>query len=212
MCYCSVSGSISALFLLIITSAYSSPSLFLQTKFHERRCLIVLIRRSFQHQPLKNNNIIIRGEHFFQGRERERERGVGNNAWLGRGKREREKNHRRCVIVASQNCELSCSRRPLFLAEVFKCTRSFSNGCACRCRYRRTAAAARDAVFSLLSNMKLLLVKDYVRTQTNKRAPRAYTDEVHKHFKKSAQHYTKFSMCITHEEDISISLPPRCFQ
>jgi hypothetical protein len=60
--------------------------------------------------------------------------------------------------------------------------------------------------------MKLLLVKDYVRTQTNKRAPRAYTDEVHKHFKKSAQHYTKFSMCITHEEDISISLPPRCFQ
>jgi hypothetical protein len=99
MCYCSVSGSRPALFLLIITSAYSSPSLSLQTKFYERRCLIVLIRRSFQHQPLKNNNIIIRGEHFFLGRERdrerererERERGVGNNAWLGRGKREREK-------------------------------------------------------------------------------------------------------------------------
>jgi hypothetical protein len=74
MCYCSVSGSISTLFLLIITSAYSSPSLFLQTKFHERSCLIGLIRRSFQHQPLKNNNIIKRGEHFFQGRERESER------------------------------------------------------------------------------------------------------------------------------------------
>lgn len=89
MCYCSVSGSISTLFLLIITSAYSSPSLFLQTKFHERSCLIGLIRRSFQHEPLKSNNIIKRGEHFFQGRERERE--VGNNAWLGRGGRERER-------------------------------------------------------------------------------------------------------------------------
>ncbi len=88
MCYCSVSGSISTLFLLIITSAYSSPSLFLQTKFHERSCLIGLIRRSFQHEPLKSNNIIKRGEHFFQGRERERE--VGNNAWLGRGERERK--------------------------------------------------------------------------------------------------------------------------
>jgi hypothetical protein len=152
MCYCSVSGSISTLFLLIITSAYSSPSLFLQTKFHERSCLIGLIRRRFQHEPLKSNNIIKRGEHFFQGRERERERErLATTLGLAEGReREREKNHRRCVIVASRNCELSCcSRRPLFLAEVFKCTRSFSNGCACRCRYRRTVAAARDAVFSL---------------------------------------------------------------
>lgn len=172
MCYCSVSGSISTLFLLIITSAYSSPSLFLQTKFHERSCLIGLIRRSFQHEPLKSNNIIKRGEHFFQGRERERE--VGNNAWLGRGEREREKNHRRCVIVASRNCELSCcSRRPLFLAEVFKCTRSFSNGCACRCRYRRTAAAARDAVFSLSLQHEIATSKRLRNTQTNKRTPRA---------------------------------------
>lgn len=172
MCYCSVSGSISTLFLLIITSAYSSPSLFLQTKFHERSCLIGLIRRSFQHEPLKSNNIIKRGEHFFQGRERERE--VGNNAWLGRGEREREKNHRRCVIVASQNCELSCcSRRPLFLAEVFKCTRSFSNGCACRCRYRRTVLQRETLSSLFLSNIKLLLLKHYVTTQTNKRTPRA---------------------------------------
>jgi hypothetical protein len=159
MCYCSVSGSISALFLLIITSAYSSPSLFLQTKFYKRRCLIALIRRSFQYQPLKNNNIVKR-EHFFQGRERDRERGWQQRLAWPKGEREREKNHRRSVIVASRNCELSsCSRRPLFLAEVFKCTRSFSNGCACRCRYRKTAAAARDAVFSLSRQHKIATSK-----------------------------------------------------
>ncbi len=66
----------------------------------------------------------------------------------------------------------------------------------------------RETLSSLfLANIKLLLLKDHVTTQTNKRTPRAQTDEGHKTLQKSAQHYTSFSMCITLEEDISISLP-----
>jgi hypothetical protein len=66
----------------------------------------------------------------------------------------------------------------------------------------------RETLSSLfLSNMKLLLLKDYVKTQTNKRTPRASTDEGHKHVKNQLS-TTPASRCASHLKKTSLSLPP----
>jgi hypothetical protein len=106
---------------------------------------------------------------------REIEREVGNNAWLGR--REREKEKRTIGVVLSLHPGIVNS---LVVLEDRYSWRKSSNVRVLSLMAVLVVVAIeklqqrRETLSSLfLANIKLLLLKDHVTTQTNKRTPRA---------------------------------------
>jgi hypothetical protein len=106
---------------------------------------------------------------------REIEREVGNNAWLGRGEREKEK--RTIGVVLSLHPGIVNS---LVVLEDRYSWRKSSNVRVLSLMAVLVVVAIeklqqrRETLSSLfLANIKLLLLKDHVTTQTNKRTPRA---------------------------------------